>query len=263
MLESRERGHWSSTQENAFVLLALDKYFQVYEKITPDFVAKVWFGNNFAGTQNFHGRTTETKLTNVPMELLQTGNKTQNLILEKQGAGRLYYRIGLKYAPNDLRLDAADYGFTVTRKYEAIDNAEDVKQEANGNWTIKSGARVRVRIQMVAPTARYHVALVDFLPAGFEIVNSALAVAESLPRSNDEMSEDWQTRYRLRWFNHQNLRDNRAEAFTQFLGSGIWNYEYIARATTPGNFVAPPAKVEEMYSPEVFGRTATAFVSVR
>ncbi|MCD9186257.1 MAG: MG2 domain-containing protein [Pyrinomonadaceae bacterium] len=263
LLESRKRGHWASTQENAFVLLALDKYFQIYEKIPPDFAAKVWFGNNFAGTQNFRGRATETKLTNVPMELLQSGNTTQNLVLDKQGAGRLYYRIGLKYAPNDMRLDAADYGFALTRRYEAIDNTEDVKQEANGNWTIKSGARVRIRIQMVAPTARYHVALVDFLPAGFEIVNSALAVAESLPRSNDEMSDDWRTRYRLRWFNHQNLRDNRAEAFTQFLGSGIWNYEYVVRATTPGNFVAPPAKAEEMYSLEVFGRTATAFVSVK
>lgn len=263
LLESREQGHWASTQENAFVLLALDKYFQVYEKVTPDFAAKVWFGNNYAGAQDFRGRTTETKLTNVPMELLQSGNQKQNLILDKQGAGRLYYRINLKYAPNDLRLDAADYGFAVTRKYEAIDNADDVKQNADGSWTIKSGARVRVRLQMVAPTARYHVALVDFQPAGFEIVNSALAVSESLPRSNDEMSDDWRTRYRLRWFNHQNLRDNRAEAFTQFLGSGIWNYEYVVRATTPGNFVAPPAKAEEMYSPEVFGRTATAFVSVR
>lgn len=263
LLESRERGHWSSTQENAFVLLALDKYFQIYEKVTPDFVAKVWFGNNYAGEQKFVGRTAETRLTNVPMELLQTGNQTQNLILDKQGAGRLYYRIGLKYAPNDLRLEAADYGFTVTRKYEAIDNADDVKQNTDGSWTIKSGARIRVRLQMVAPTSRYHVALVDFLPAGFEIVNSALANAESSPKSADSTSNDWQIRARSRWFNHQNLRDNRAEAFTQFLGSGIWNYEYVVRATTPGNFVAPPAKAEEMYSPEVFGRTSTEFVSVR
>jgi len=263
LLESRERGHWSSTQENAFVLLALDKYFQVYEKVTPDFVAKVWLGNNYAGEQKFVGRTTETKLTNVPMELLQSGNQTQNLILDKQGAGRLYYRIGLKYAPNDLRLDAADYGFTVTRKYEAIDNAEDVKQDADGSWTIKSGARIRVKIQMIAPMSRYHVALVDPLPAGFEIVNSELANAESLPKSSDIKPMNWDYRYRSRWFEHQNLRDNRAEAFTQFLESGIWNYDYVVRATTPGNFVAPPAKAEEMYSPEVFGRTATAFVSVR
>lgn len=263
LLESRDHGRWSSTQENAFVLLALDKYFHVYEKVTPDFVAKVWLGNNYAGEQKFVGRTTETRLTSVPMKLLQSGNPTQNLILDKKGTGRLYYRIGLKYAPNDLRLDAADYGFTVTRKYEAIDDPLDVKQNADGSWTIKSGARIRVKLQMIAPVSRYHVALVDSLPAGFEIVNSELTNAESLPKSTDVQPINWDYRYRSRWFEHQNLRDNRAEAFAQFLGSGIWNYEYVVRATMPGNFVAPPAKAEEMYSPENFGRTSTEFVSVR
>jgi hypothetical protein len=33
-------------------------------------------------------------------------------------------------------------------------------------------------------------------------------------------------------------------------------------ATTPGKFVAPPAKAEEMYSPEVFGRSASDWVIV-
>ena len=31
-------------------------------------------------------------------------------------------------------------------------------------------------------------------------------------------------------------------------------YTYVARAKTPGTFVAPPPKAEEMYSPETFGR---------
>ena len=63
-------------------------------------------------------------------------------------------------------------------------------------------------------------------------------------------------------FEHQNLRDERAEAFTTLLYEGVWNYSYLARATTPGNFVAPPAKAEEMYAPETFGRSKTDFVKV-
>ncbi|GIW73317.1 MAG: hypothetical protein KatS3mg102_2859 [Planctomycetota bacterium] len=31
-------------------------------------------------------------------------------------------------------------------------------------------------------------------------------------------------------------------------------YSYYARATTPGSFVVPPPKAEEMYAPETFGR---------
>ena len=39
-------------------------------------------------------------------------------------------------------------------------------------------------------------------------------------------------------------------------------YTYVARATTPGTFVVPPTRAEEMYSPETFGRTATDHVIV-
>ena len=56
---------------------------------------------------------------------------------------------------------------------------------------------------------------------------------------------------------HENLRDDRVEAFASLLQEGAWEYTYVARATTPGRFVVPPAKAEEMYSPETFGRSGT------
>ena len=59
------------------------------------------------------------------------------------------------------------------------------------------------------------------------------------------------------WFNHQNLRDDRAEAFAYYVPAGTYEYTFVVRATTPGTFVVPPTKAEEIYSPEVFGRTAT------
>ena len=64
------------------------------------------------------------------------------------------------------------------------------------------------------------------------------------------------------WFEHQNMRDDRVEAFTSYLEGGTYEYTYIARATTPGQFVVPPAKAEELYSPEVFGRSASTSVVV-
>ena len=104
------------------------------------------------------------------------------MILSKEGPGRLYYRLGLRYAPTDLKLPPYDAGFTVERTYEAVDDPADVQRDADGAWRIKAGARVRVKLTMVAPTRRYHVALVDPLPAGLEALNPALAVTGSLPR---------------------------------------------------------------------------------
>lgn len=254
LLAGRKAGRWESTQENAFVLLALNRYFQTYEKTSPDFVARVWLENSYAGAQTFKGRSTKQHLLNIPMEQLLAGAATQTLTLAKQGAGRLYYRIGLNYALTNLELKPADYGFTVTRSYEAVDDANDVRRLADGSWRIKAGARVRVRLTMVAPARRYHVALVDPLPAGLEALNPALATTGQLPTDEeDETTRNWW----LQWFEHQNLRDERVEAFTASLAEGVYTYSYVAKATTPGTFIVPPPKAEEMYHPETFGRGAS------
>ncbi|MEO8574460.1 MAG: hypothetical protein ABI481_10860, partial [Pyrinomonadaceae bacterium] len=272
LLDHRVKGAWSNTQENVFILLALDKYFNAFEKVTPDFVTRVWLGSAYAGEEKFQGRSIDSNVLSIPMSYLTEQGGTSNLLIDRQGAGRLYYRIGIKYAPRNLKLDPADYGFTVLRKYEAIDKADDVKQNADGSWTIKSGARVRIRMTMVAQARRYHVALVDNLPAGLEILNPELAVTEAIPadtggntpmltygsRSYGSGSYYW----RQHWFEHQNFRDERAEAFSSLLWEGVYNYSYVARATTPGEFIVPPAKAEEMYHPETFGRTGTDFVKV-
>jgi uncharacterized protein YfaS (alpha-2-macroglobulin family) len=58
------------------------------------------------------------------------------------------------------------------------------------------------------------------------------------------------------------MRDERVEAFTSLLWEGVYGYSYVARATTPGTFVVPPTKAEEMYAPETFGRSGTDLVIV-
>jgi uncharacterized protein YfaS (alpha-2-macroglobulin family) len=271
LLGQRVRGRWANTQENAFVLLALDRYFRTYEKVTPDFVAKAWLGDAYAGEHAFRGRTTERHHLDIPMKYLAEGKRTKDLVLAKDGAGRLYYRIGLQYAPASLTLAAADHGFTVERAYAGIDRKEDVTRDADGTWHVKAGARVRVKLTMVAPSRRYHVALVDPLPAGLEAQNAALATTGTLPPSGDDETVTvigapglggpyrpghwwWWNRV---WYEHQNLRDERVEAFASLLWEGVYSYSYVARATTPGSFVVPPPKAEEMYHPETFGRGAT------
>ena len=263
LLAHRTRGRWENTQENAFVLLALDRYFQTYERATPDFVARAWLGDAYAGEQQFRGRSTDRQQFDVPMHYLADhGATAQNLTLQKEGAGRLYYRIGMQYAPSSLKLAPADYGFTVERVYEAVDDPKDVRRDSDGTWHVKAGAKVRVRLTLVAPTRRYHVALVDPLPAGLEALNPALAVTGSIPEDQKARPANFGWWWVRPWFEHQNLRDDRVEAFTSLLWDGVYNYSYVARATTPGAFVVPPPKAEEMYHPETFGRGATDRVVV-
>jgi uncharacterized protein YfaS (alpha-2-macroglobulin family) len=265
LLAHRTRGRWGNTQENVFVLLALDRYFNTFESQTPDFVARIWLGETYTGEHVYEGRTTERRETIVPMVYLvdpiMGGGETQDLIISKEGTGRLYYRLGMSYSPTDLWLDPLEMGFVVQRVYEPIDDPDDVTLNDDGVWQIRAGARVRVRITIVADNRRYHVALVDPLPAGLEIVNPALAVSSSIPQdpNGPELYNGW---WWGTWYEHQNMRDERAEAFTSLLWDGVYEYTYITRATTPGTFVVPPAKAEEMYSPEVFGRSSSDLVII-
>lgn len=260
LLAHRVQGRWGNTQENAFVLLALDRYFRLREGVTPDFVARVWLDQGFAGEHTFRGRSGERFELGIPMaELAETGSE-RALLVQKEGPGRLYYRIGLDYVPQSLNLDPADHGFTVQRRYVGVDDPADVRQDADGSWHIRAGAKVRVEIDMVATARRYHVALVDPLPAGLEAINPALAVSESV--QGDPAQESPHNRWQRSWYEHQNLRDERVEAFTSLLWEGVHRYSYVARATTPGDFVVPPARAEEMYQPETFGRSGTDRVVV-
>lgn len=257
LMAGRVKGRWQSTQENVFVLLAMDRYFQTFEAETPQFLAQVWLGDQYAGDQRFSGRETVRRNLDVPMKWLLNQGPTE-LLLAKEGEGRLYYRLGLKYAPSDLKLEPASHGFHVKRSYSAVDDPEDVVQGEDGRVIIKRGARVRVELTMVAPARRYHVALVDPLPAGLEPMNPAISGNEP-PAKRGAGTRPWS----WTWYGHQNMRDERVEAFSTQVYSGSYEYAYIARATTPGVFVVPPTKAEEMYHPETFGRGASALVEVR
>ena len=254
LLAHRKAGRWMNTQENSFALLALDLYFQTFEKVTPDFVARVWLGDAYAGDLAFKGRTTDYFQINIPMKDVVTHDK-QPLTIQKDGRGRLYYRVGMTYAPASLKLEPADYGFVVTRSYEGVDDPKDVTRDASGTWRIKAGARVRVNLTMVNENRRYHVALVDPIPAGLEPMNPALATTGPIPTDpNDQKAKGAYWWWYGPWYEHQNLRDERVEAFASMLWQGVHAYTYVARATTPGNYVVPPPKAEEMYMPETFGR---------
>lgn len=254
-------GRWDNVQENAFILVAMRHYFDAVEGTDPDFVAGVWLGQRYAGGQQFVGRSTGTNVVSIPTaEMIAAGDST--VTVGKDGDGRLYYRIGLRTAPASLDLEALDRGFVVARSYEAVDDPADVRRDSDGTWRIRAGARVRVSVSIVAESQRTHVAVIDPLPAGLEIVDPGLAISQEAPPPDPEApggdapvsDTSW---WWGAWYDHQNVRDDRAEAFASVLPAGVYDYSYIAQATTPGEFVVPPTRAEEIYAPETFGRAAS------
>ncbi len=256
LLAHRARGRWNNTQENVFAALALRAYFDHYEREVPSFEARAFVGAILVQTAGFKGRTTEQHTTSVPMKWL-IAQKPGPVVMQRIGTGRMYYRLGLRYAPKQLDLVPTDQGFEVSRSYVGEDHPEDVTREANGTWKVRAGARVRVNVEMVTKARRYHVALVDPLAAGFETIHTTLKIGAQAPDSGDGICAACKGSWWSPWYEHDNLRDERAEAFGSLVSAGVYTYSYLVRATTPGQYVVPPAKAEEMYMPETFGRSGT------
>ena len=133
--------------------------------------------------------------------------------------------------------------------------------------TYKAGDLVRVTLTLDLTKERRFVAATDPLPAGFEPVESWFATsAAALSTAQDEqpeVSEDWFSWWQRGGFDHVERHDDRVELFATRLSEGRHQFSYIVRATTAGSFRTAPARAEEMYEPEVFGRTATMTVDVK
>ena len=63
---------------------------------------------------------------------------------------------------------------------------------------------------------------------------------------------------------HSEYRSDRFVAAYNRLGrdASVLTAHYIVRAVSPGQYVHPPATVEDMYRPELFARTATGTLRI-
>jgi uncharacterized protein YfaS (alpha-2-macroglobulin family) len=64
-------------------------------------------------------------------------------------------------------------------------------------------------------------------------------------------------------FDHKEMRDERVVYSATVLWPGTYGATYLARATTAGVFLYPPAHAEEMYNPGVNGRSGGGTFTVR
>ena len=251
LLKARCEGRWNNTQENAFVLMALKNYYERCEAETPDFTVHAWMDEQQILEESFTGRSTAVKNSFLTMPQV-----SRNLTLQQLGNGRLYYRMALRYLPLNLELPALECGLSVSRSYLAEKGC--VQRIDEKQWQVEAGSLVKVVLKLKCRVRRYHIALVDPLPGGFEVVNPALAVSEDVPET-ESPSPFW---FRRHWFDHHDFRDDRVEVFAEELAAGEYEYIYYARAVTAGSFLVPPFKAEEMYSPEIFGRNSTSWMRV-
>ena len=271
LMGARKNGRWGNTQENAYAMQALVSYYRKYEPDAPDFRAVVRLGEQELAAGEFKGRSTNAARTQVPLTQIVAasgGDGSRPLTFTKEGTGTLFYNARLRYAVDRTFPEPLDSGFRIERRYEPFVE-KGQKPPALG---YQAGDLVRVTLTFVLTKERRFVAVTDPLPAGFEAVESWFnTTAQSLSQAQDRQSSqrgdgevaEWQSWWLLGGFDHVERHDDRIQLFATRLGSGSHEFSYIARATTAGTFRTAPARAEEMYTPEIFGRTESTTIEVK
>ncbi|HUP47336.1 MAG TPA: alpha-2-macroglobulin family protein, partial [Thermoanaerobaculia bacterium] len=263
LMRVRKDGRWGNTQENAWAMASLVDYYRRYEAEVPDFAALVTLGSETIAREEFRGRTADARARELPMaEVLSRGTPGQQLpvTFERQGAGALFYMMRLRYASLDRELQPMSNGFAVERSYESVG-----AETAAPALSFQAGDLIRVRLRIRSTKERRFVAVTDPIPAGTEPIETAFATTASdlAETRRDERAGDWTSWFRRGGWDYQERHDDRVNAFATRLAEGEHEYTYLLRATTAGTFHAAPAHVEEMYEPEVFGRTGSATFEVK
>jgi uncharacterized protein YfaS (alpha-2-macroglobulin family) len=251
LLERRIGGAWRNTQENAYALVALAAYARVYEAETPDFTARAWVGGAPVLDHAFAGRGVKGQTATVEMAKIldlsqKTAADTLPVILQREGQGRMYYRLGAEWAPAAVDLPARAQGLQLTRALRSEAGAVAAAVDAGGSVAIDITLRNDTRTRYV---------VVDVpLPAGLE------AVSRTLGRGRKASVLGGRRGY---WVTHEEQRRDRVVLFADDLPPGTHVHTIDVRATSRGRYSFPPAQAEAMYMPEVYGRTVGATLEVR
>jgi hypothetical protein len=261
-------GGWTTTQENAWSLIALSRYHAAREAEPPALTVGAWLGPRSLGqvelvgwapTVGFEGVIPLARLLEVP---------GADLGLSFEGRGRLYYGLVLEYA-RSAPVEPIEQGLVIDRVYEAIDRPDDVRLGGDGAWRIRAGATVLVRLTLIVPEELGDVALLDPLPGGLEPLELAFLTGAQrelyLRRHGGDEPPACDRCAPLTApleLDHHELRDDGFAALVRRAPPGVFEASYLARATTRGRFGVPPARAEALYTPGVLGSTGSAMLVV-
>ncbi|MDR1608699.1 MAG: hypothetical protein LBT38_09890 [Deltaproteobacteria bacterium] len=244
-----DKGGLGSTQANIASLLALSTYLNKAETETPKLKITINLGEKDELAEvNLNSFVDKPPAQSWPAEVLATIDK---LIFQATGSGRAWALTRLSSASKEPDLSPViANGLTVSRNYAVLKPTP----QSPGQTKFERGQVVKVTVTFMTPINRHNLILEDPIPAGFEAINFSLKDSDQtlIPL----LSKDEDSGQRRSWFEHEEFWPNRVMATARYLPAGVYTYTYLIRPATPGVYMVPGPKVEEMYSPENFGRGA-------
>lgn len=255
LMSAREAGHWATTQENSWAIIALTDWLAFSGELSGEYEWQVYLNEGDLGTGSVDAGTLAEPVTlrAAVVDLLR--DEANRLTIERSNDnGQLYYTTHLRYYLDALAITAEDRGLVVDRRFEQAGTVVNSAQV---------GDVISVTVTIVAPTDLYHALIEVPIPAGVEPIDTSLAT-ESDIYSDPSLTPTSQANDRWRFWtpSYTDLRDDRVALFATRLPAGTYEYTFQVRATIPGEYRVLPVYGEMMYFNEVWGRSTGAQFTV-
>ncbi len=243
LLRYRRNGRWETTQENAWALMALARYYTAVERGGTAAQGSLQLGNRVLPfalnktkpvlNESFNFDGTSTRPT------IGVDNPKKTLLFSE---AQFVVHPPLGEQPHQ------DRGFSVARSYRKL--MDDGTLQAASD--LRVGDRILVTLRIEAARPGRFVAIDDPLPSIFEAVNpnfstSSVGGAETLESEGPASFRE--------------IRADRVLIFCDDLPTGASVFRYLARVRSAGRVTAPAVKAEEMYRPERFGLSEITHLS--
>jgi uncharacterized protein YfaS (alpha-2-macroglobulin family) len=249
LMHAQKRGHWGTTQGDAWSLLALSDYARKIEGVLPPIEGRLqWADQSFPFTLS--------EKTNLFTQKFSVADaSTTPLILVNDSTNRLFATTSLDIHPPVAQQPRQDLGFNLQRRYERLDD-DNLPHDLT---ELHVGDRVLVTLRFGLREPARYVAIDDALPSVFEAVNPEFMNQQARkPNQAIGLSEDYDDYWAC---DFREIRKDRFLSFANWLAAGNYTLRYVARVRAAGDVTAPTAKIEEMYYPERYGLSGTQPVS--
>jgi len=255
LMSTRKEGHWETTQETAWSLMALTDFLLSTGELQADYDYEV--------TLNDVNLDRRTVTAQDVVEMRRLVVAVQDLLLEESnrivlqrpapgpdqtGEGQLYYSVYLRYYLPVQDVVALHRGIFVSRQYSLANDPERAID------TAQVGDVIQVKLTIIAPNDLHYLVVEDPLPAGCEALDTSLKTTSAAYQGPELTRQDDRPPYWW-YFCESELHDEKVALFATYLGKGTYEYTYLIRASLAGRFLTMPAQAYEMYFPEIFGRS--------